>query len=216
MLHLPRWLRATLAGAVLAGTAAAILWREVSHPASVADIVDDWTGLEPLAFVVAHVAASLVFIPRTPLAFAAGALFGAWWGMLWSTVGAMAGAMTGFWIARYVNDGLVDVEHLPRIGPLVERAESGGWRFAMIVRLVPLMPHALTNYAFGLTRIGAGSYALGSFLGMAPQTVAYVKLGEAGATAVGGAGDWLEPLAWGLVLLGLSFVLPKLLPERRR
>ena len=83
-------------------------------------------------------------------------------------------------------------------------------------RRKPLVPHALTNYAFGLTRIRTASYALGSFLGMAPQSIAYVKLGQAGATAVGGAADWLEPMFWGVVLLGLSFVLPRLLPERWR
>ena len=216
MIHLPRWLRATLAGTVLVGIAAAIAWREYSHPESVADFVDDWRGAAPLVFVAAHTVASLVFIPRTPFALAAGALFGAWWGTIWATAGAMGGALTGFWIARYVNDGLVDVEHLPRIGPLLERAETGGWRFAMVVRLVPFLPHALTNYAFGLTRMSAGAYALGSLLGTTPQTLAYVKLGEAGATAAHGATGWLEPLFWGVVLLGLSFALPRLVAARRR
>lgn len=216
MFHRSPWLRAILAGIVLVGVAAAIAWREYSHPESVADFVDDWGKAAPLAFVVAHTISSLVFIPRTPFALAAGALFGAVEGTFWSMVGAMTGAMAGFWIARYVNAGLVDVEHLPRIGPLIERAETGGWRFAMVVRLLPLMPHAVTNYAFGLTRIATASYALGTLLGLAPQTIAFVKLGEAGATAVGGASGWLEPLFWGLILLGLSLVLPRLLPRRWR
>jgi uncharacterized membrane protein YdjX (TVP38/TMEM64 family) len=216
MVHLPPWLRATLAGIVLVGIAAAVIWREVSHPASVADVVDDWNGAAPLAFVAAHVVASLVFIPRTPFSLAAGALFGGVWGTVWAMVGAMAGAMSGFWLARFVNDGAIDVEHLPRIGRLIERAETGGWRFVLVVRIVPIIPHALTYYAFGLTQVPARTFAFGSLLGLAPQTIAFVKLGEAGATAVNGASSWIEPLVWGLLLLAVSFAAPSLLQRRWR
>jgi len=215
MLRLPAWARLTLLGIVLLGIAAAIAWREYSHPKSVADFVDDWGRAAPLAFVVAHTICSLVFIPRTPFALAAGALFGAVGGTFWSLAGAMSGAMAGFWIARHVNDGLVAIEDIPRLGPLIARAETGGWRFAMVVRLLPLMPHAFTNYAFGLTRIPTASYALGTLLGLAPQTIAFVKLGEAGATAARGAAGWVEPTLWGVGLLVVAFVLPRLLRERR-
>ena len=216
MIHLPSWLRATLAGVVIVGIAAALAWREVSHPASLAELVDDWAAAAPLAFVVAHTIASLVFIPRTPFALAAGALFGGVWGTVWAMVGAMAGAMAGFWLARYVNDGAIDVEHLPRVGRLIERAETGGWRFVLVVRIVPIIPHSLTNYAFGLTQVPARAFAFGSLIGLAPQTIAFVKLGQAGATAVSGAHSWIEPLFWGLLLLGLSFAMPKLLQGRWR
>ncbi|MGH7088445.1 MAG: VTT domain-containing protein, partial [Stellaceae bacterium] len=76
-----------------------------SHPAA------------PIAFLALHVAASLIFIPRTVMAMAAGALFGPGWGLLLATLGSVLGAVAGFLLARYVNSGLIDPEAMPHLGP---------------------------------------------------------------------------------------------------
>jgi len=50
----------------------------------------------PLVFLGIHIVASLIFFPRTVLAVAAGALFGAWAGTLWAALGAYAfGSLVG-------------------------------------------------------------------------------------------------------------------------
>lgn len=41
-----------------------------------------------------------------------------------------------------------------RLGRVVPGVEAEGWRFIAFVRLVPLFPFNLLNYALGLTRIG--------------------------------------------------------------
>lgn len=164
----------------------------------------------PLIFLAAQVVASLLFVPRALLAVAAALLFGAWWGVFWAALGATLGSVVGFLVARYVNSGWLDLENLPRVGPLLLKAESGGWRAVMALRLIPVIPHSLSNYALGLTRIGLGPYTIGSFLGQLPMTIAYVDLAAAGGRIAGGRTDWVLPVAIGVVALLISVVVPRL------
>lgn len=164
----------------------------------------------PLIFLAAQIVASLLFVPRALLAVAAALLFGAWWGIFWAAVGATLGSVIGFLVARYINSGWLDLESLPRVGPLLLKAESGGWRAVMALRLIPVIPHSLSNYALGLTRIGLGPYMVGSFLGQLPMTIAYVDLAAAGGRIAGGRTDWVLPVAIGAAALLISVVVPRL------
>jgi uncharacterized membrane protein YdjX (TVP38/TMEM64 family) len=169
----------------------------------------------PLFFLIAHTIASLIFFPRTVLAVAAGALFGLWWGALWAALGSVIGAIAGFLAARYVNNGLVDLENLRRFGPVLRRAERGGWRAVFLLRLIPVIPHSLSNYALGLTRLDLGAYALGSLLGQLPMTIACAAAGAAGETWAAGQTGFIVPTLIGLAALLLSLILPRIVRPAR-
>jgi uncharacterized membrane protein YdjX (TVP38/TMEM64 family) len=169
--------------------------------------------LAPLWFLAAHLLASLIFFPRTVLAIAAGAAFGLAMGTLWATLGSTAGAVLGLMLARYVNGGMVDLESMERFGPLLLRAERGGWLAIAALRLVPVIPHSLSNYALGLTRIGLGSYVVGTIVGQLPMTIACVAVGSAGAAAAA-RGDWLWPTVIGGAALALTVLAQRLLRRR--
>jgi hypothetical protein len=104
---------------------------------------------------------------------------------------------------------------MPRLGPVLLRAERGGWRAVAALRLVPVIPHSLANYALGLTRLRIGPYALGSLLGQLPMTVAYADFGAAGSSALAGKAGWLAPTLIGLAALALSLALPRLTRQPR-
>jgi len=193
---------------IVAGLVAAWYERAALDPVAIRNAVAGYPAA-PLVFLAMQVAASLLFIPRTLLAVAAALLFGAWWGLFWATIGGTLGAIGGFLVARYVNSGWLDLESLPRIGPVLLKAERGGWRAVMALRLIPVIPHSLSNYALGLTRIGLGPYTVGSFLGQLPMTIAYVDLAAAGGRLAGGHADWRVPIAIGTAALLVSIVLPR-------
>ena len=79
---------------------------------------------------------------------------------------------------------------IERLRALLTHADQGGWRMVAVVRLLPLIPHSLTNYAFGLTRVRLTSYAIGSLVGQLPLTIAYADLGAAGGQAMLGGASW--------------------------
>ncbi|HWB48216.1 MAG TPA: TVP38/TMEM64 family protein [Stellaceae bacterium] len=198
---------------IVVAIAAAWRWRGDFDPATLAGMIRTHPAA-PLVFLALHIVASLTFMPRTVLGFAAGIVFGVWWGLLWAALGGVIGAVVGFVVARYVHAGLFDPTRWTRLTALLDRAERGGWRSVTLIRLIPVLPHSLVNYALGLTRVRLGDYALGTFLGQLPMTVAVVDLGAAGERAMRGAGDWLLPTAVGLGALTLTIIIPAL--ARRR
>jgi uncharacterized membrane protein YdjX (TVP38/TMEM64 family) len=205
-------------GLLGAGILAAWHWRGVFEPAALTEMTAGGPTA-PLVFLALHVAASLLFVPRTLLALGAGLVFGMWWGMLWAALGSLLGAVAGFLLARYFGGGLAERAGWRRAAALLARAESGGWRMVTILRLVPIIPHSLANYALGLTGVRLGAYALGSLLGQLPLTIAYADLGAAGGRALLGGSNWPQAVLWptviGLSALALSVVFPLVLRRLR-
>lgn len=206
-------------GALLAaGILAAWPWRDLFDPLAMTTLFGG-NPLAPLIFIALHVAASLFFVPRAFLAVGAGLVFGMWWGILWAALGSVVGAVAGFLVARYVYAGFVERADSARLKALLARAERGGWRMVATVRLVPFIPHSLSNYALGLTRVRLGAYAVGSLLGQLPLTIAYADFGAAGR-ALFGTADWLHQMLWpsliGLSALALSLLIPLVARRRMR
>jgi uncharacterized membrane protein YdjX (TVP38/TMEM64 family) len=200
--------------AIVGGIAVTWRWRGEFDPVALAQLIRAYPAA-PLVFLALHLIASLTFLPRTLLGFAAGIMFGVWWGLVWASLGGVLGAVAGFLIARYVHAGLFERRRWTRFTALLTRAERGGWRTVALIRLVPIIPHSLANYALGLTRVRLGDYALGSLLGQLPTTIAAVDLGAAGERAMRGAGDWLLPTAIGFGALALTILIPTLVRKRQ-
>jgi uncharacterized membrane protein YdjX (TVP38/TMEM64 family) len=197
------------------GVIAAWRWRGLADPRALTAAIARYPAT-PLVFLLVQIAASLLFVPRTLLGLAAGLLFGIWWGTGWAALGSLLGAAAGFLIARYVNSGLIDLEGDARLGPFLNRVETGGWRVVAFVRLIPILPHSLTNYALGLTRLPLAAYAVGSLVGQMPITIASVALGAAGGHLAGGETGWLAPSLVAAGALGLSFLIPAFARRRAR
>jgi uncharacterized membrane protein YdjX (TVP38/TMEM64 family) len=211
--------RVVMLALLAAGVVAAWRWRDVFDPLALAQLIGGhWAA--PLAFVALHIAGSLFFVPRTLLALGAGLVFGAWWGTLWAALGSLAGALAGFLAARYIGTGFAERIDATRLAALVARAEHGGWRMVAVLRLVPVIPHSLTNYALGLTGVGVGAYAVGSLVGQLPLAIAFADLGAAGGQALRGVTMWRQDVLWpsliGLAALLLSLVIPAVLRRRLR
>ena len=135
--------RVLAAGLVLLGIVLVLTHRSVLSPAEIKSALGK-APLAPAIFVLGHIAASLLFLPRTLLALVAGLLFGSIGGIVWATLGSTLGAVAGFLLARYVNGGLIEPERLPRLGPLLVKAESGGWRSVAMIRRARTACHPRT------------------------------------------------------------------------
>jgi uncharacterized membrane protein YdjX (TVP38/TMEM64 family) len=196
-----------------AGVAAAWRWRGDFDPLTLTALIRGLPAA-PIAFIALHIVASLTFVPRSLLGVAAGLIFGIWWGLFWAALGSVVGAIAGFLLARYVHSSLFERARWSRFAGILARADRGGWRMVAIIRLVPVIPHSLSNYALGLTRLRLGDYAFGSLLGQLPLTIATVEAGVAGERAIRGATNWLLPTAIGLGALALTMIIPALVRRR--
>ncbi|MBZ8134067.1 VTT domain-containing protein [Afifella sp. IM 167] len=204
---------------LLLGIVAAIAWAAVNRDRLDIEDLDAWVAgfglLAPLAYLALYAAGTVAFLPGALFALAGGALFGPVWGSLLNLVGATIGASLAFLIARYLAGDWVAARTGGRLKRLIDGVEAEGWRFVAFVRLVPLFPFNLTNYALGLTQISFRSYAITSFICMAPGAIAYTWLGHAGREAL--AGD-ASAIRYGLLALGLLAAiafLPRLIRRLR-
>jgi uncharacterized membrane protein YdjX (TVP38/TMEM64 family) len=200
---------------IAVGAFAVWRWRAVVDPVAITSVIGRYPAA-PLGFVAIHVAASLLFVPRTLLAIVGGMLFGVGWGILWAELGSVGGAIAGFLLARYVNSGLNAFERSGRVGAVFERVERGGWRAVALLRLIPAVPHSAANYGLALTRLPLGAYAFGSLIGQLPMTIAYVEFGSAGERWLFGSTGWAEPTLIGFVVLSLSLLIPGFFRRRVR
>src|SRR5215472_514728 len=205
--------------AVVAGLAGAIVWvalhREYLQAAELERELARFGRAAPILFILLYACATALFAPGSILTLAGGALFGPVWGTLWNLIGATLGATVAFLIARYLGSDWVARRAGERLARLIRGVEQEGWRFVAFVRLVPLFPFNLLNYAFGLTRIRLAEYALTSFVCMAPGAIAYTYIGYAGREAADGS---VRAISNGLIALGLLaavIFLPRLIRRLR-
>ncbi|UBF25507.1 TVP38/TMEM64 family protein [Kovacikia minuta CCNUW1] len=166
-------------------------------------------------FVLVFAGATSLGFPGNVMSVAAGAVFGVFWGAVWSVIGATLGATGAFLLARYSLHQWADHylgKHAMLRG-LNQAIARNPFNFVLAVRLTPLSPFSLVNFLFGLTPISLRTYALGTFLGIIPLSLAYAWLGMSGIQALHG-GDRL-PLFLALSFLTLLSVLPMLIQKER-
>jgi uncharacterized membrane protein YdjX (TVP38/TMEM64 family)/rhodanese-related sulfurtransferase len=207
--------RLSLALLLVAAAAWAAVHREQINLAT----IDTWLGSlgawAPAGYVVLYALAAVAFAPGAIFAVAGGALFGPLWGSLWNLMGATLGATLAFLLARYLAGDWVTRKAGGMLKRLIDGVDAEGWRFVAFVRLVPLFPFNLSNYALGLTRIPLHHYVLATLVCMIPGAVAYTWLGHAGREALGGE---TEAVRYGLLALGLLAaiaLLPRLIGRLR-
>jgi uncharacterized membrane protein YdjX (TVP38/TMEM64 family) len=208
------WRNLILRSVLVAALAAAIIWLGLHHellqPATIERELQRFGGWAPILFLLLYTLATVLFVPGSLLTVAGGALFGPIWGTLWNLTGATLGATLAFMIGRYVASGWVTARSGERLSRLMRGVEEEGWRFVAFVRLVPLFPFNLMNYAFGLTRIRLREYVLASFVCMAPGALAYTYLGYAGREAASGQAGAIRKAVLALPLFAVIAFLPRL------
>ncbi len=134
----------------------------------------------PLAAAV-YVAASIVAcvalaMPGFVFALVAGTLFGPVWGTLLCWLAVTAGAVVAFLVGRFflkdaVKPLLAKSPALNRL--LFEGAAQSDVYLLAVTRLVPIFPYNLQNFAYGITDVSLGHYALYSAVFLLPGTAAY-------------------------------------------
>jgi uncharacterized membrane protein YdjX (TVP38/TMEM64 family) len=140
--------------------------------------VDSWGVWAPVAFAVLYALAVAALAPGAVLTASAGALFGVMTGTVTVLVGATGGAALSFALARWLGRPAVarwtGEGRLARLDALLSRR---GFTAVLLLRLVPLFPFALVNYATGVMSVRFLPYLTATAIGIVPGTVAYVGLG---------------------------------------
>ena len=189
------------AATIIAGSIAAFAFRERLAADSLTVWVASFGLAAPIVFIAARALGAIVLVPGSVMGIAAGAAFGVAAGAVYNLVASTIGAVAAFAIARFLAGDSISrrIRKNGMLDRLVSGVEQEGWRFVAFVRLVPLFPYNVVNYAFGLTRIGLWPYTIATFVCMIPGDLAYVYMGYAAREALAG-----NERAWRLALTALA------------
>ncbi|MEL7238226.1 MAG: VTT domain-containing protein, partial [Planctomycetota bacterium] len=143
------------------------------------------------AAVIAYVAGALLLVPGAWLTLAIAATFGFAKGLPLVLVSATITAAVGFMLARLAGRGFVEkaVRDSRALAAVETAVAQGGWKVVLLLRLSPMVPFSIANYAYGLTPVRLSRYLLASVLGMIPGTLMYVYLGSLGIDTAAGKAD---------------------------
>lgn len=162
--------------------------------------------MKEAAFVGLYVLATVAFLPGSALTLGAGAAFGLWKGFALVSIASTLGASAAFLVGRHLLRDWVTrkLEKVPAFAAIAGAVGAEGWKVVLLTRLSPVLPFNLLNYAYGLTTVGFGEYALASWLGMIPGTFLYVYLGAAAGEAARGGSRARTSAEWALYAGGLA------------
>lgn len=199
-----------------AGLVVAYSFREQLTIESLTQWFGELGWLAPVTFILGYVVGTVFFLPGLIFTLAGGALFGPVFGTLYSLTGATIGATLAFLAARYIAHDWVSHRTGEKLGKLIEGVEREGWRFVAFVRLVPLFPFNLLNYALGLTRIKLSHYVITSLICMAPAGAAYTYLGFVGREVATGSEGIIRKALIAVALIATVAFLGRILMRKRK
>jgi pyruvate/2-oxoglutarate dehydrogenase complex dihydrolipoamide dehydrogenase (E3) component/uncharacterized membrane protein YdjX (TVP38/TMEM64 family) len=135
----------------------------------------------PIFLAGFYVLAAVLFLPGSVLTLGAGFLFGVPAGLATVWIGANLGACAAFLVGRTIAREWVaqKVKGNAKFAAIDEALGREGFKVVLLLRLSPVFPFDLLNYALGITKVSFRNYALASLIGMVPGTLMYVYFGSA-------------------------------------
>jgi len=177
--------------------------------------LDDMGIAAPIIFIAIYALATVFFLPGSILTLAGGAIFGPFLGTFCNLTGATIGATFSFLASRYLASDWVAKKTGGTLKKLIKGVEREGWRFIAFVRLVPLFPFNILNYALGLSKINIFQYIVATYIFMLPGAIAYTYIGYVGREAAAGGEDLIQKIMIALALLAIAAFLPGFIKKMR-
>ncbi len=165
---------------ILAAAAAAWVFLPLDRFPEFVDWVRGQGLLGALLLGGVYVVATVLMIPGSLITLAIGAIYGPWLGSALVSPASVLGATLAFLLGRGLLRPSIErrMAASRRFQALAGAIEREGFKILFLVRLSPVFPFTVINYAFGLTRVRLRHFLVGSFLGMLPGTLMYVYLGS--------------------------------------
>lgn len=132
----------------------------------------------PIIYIFLYTVGTLLILPSTPLNLSGGAIFGVWEGTIWTTVAAVVAAVVSFTFTRTIGRDLVAHKLAGKWEAIDAEMCQGGLFYMFAIRLLPLIPYGIVNFAAGLTSIRFRDYIIGTLLGTVPGILPFVMIGS--------------------------------------
>ena len=142
-------------------------------------------ALGVVAFGAIYLLSPLLLLPASVLTLGAGFLYGRVYGTLLASPVSVAAAAIAFLLGRTLLRKRVEgrIAGDQRFEAIDKAVAENGFKIVFLLRLSPVVPFNLLNYALGVTRVPFLTYLGASVVGMLPGTFLYVSIGAAATSA---------------------------------
>ena len=130
----------------------------------------------PLLFMILYAVRPLVMFPASVMTLTSVFLFGVTGGLIISYIGELFSAVIAFAIGKYFgkNFGIAEKIAHTRVGKYLS---GNAFMSVFMLRLVPIFPFDVVNYASGIARLPFKDYILATMVGVIPGLSSYIFLG---------------------------------------
>jgi uncharacterized membrane protein YdjX (TVP38/TMEM64 family) len=165
----------------------------------------------PVLFILLYVAAAVTLAPAFFLTVAAGAMFGVWRGSLIVFIGASLGASAVYVLGVPMSRSrlMARLTRDRRVAAVRDAVRGEGAWVMFLLRLSPLVPFNVLNYALALSGVRYSDFAI-ALIGMIPAIIMYTYygkvVGDVAALAAGVAPP-RGPEYYALLIVGLIAII---------
>ena len=144
------------------------------------EAIQDMGALGPIVAGLAWIPVCLFFVPGMILSLSTGFAFDFFPAfictLLGATVGSTCAAIAGRYLARETVEDML--KGWPRFKAVDAAIEQEGFKVVLLLRLSPVIPFNVLNYALGTTGVPIPQFFLASLIGMAPGTAMFIYIGS--------------------------------------
>lgn len=172
------WLRlGLLAALLLALGAVTLIWGADAVRDRIDGVADSgWRGVA--VFVVLYALATVLLVPGSATTITAGVVYGIVPGAMVAVAGATVGSTVAYAIARGAGRGAAEAVVAPHIPRVEAWLADRQFRSILVMRLLPVVPFNVFNYAAGLTPVRPRPYIAGTVLGLVPGALLLAAVGS--------------------------------------
>ncbi len=165
----------------------------IKHREAMVAFVSDNILLAALTYMAVYITVVAVSFPgASALTITSGLVFGGILGGMLTVVGATLGAMLIFLIARSSLGDVLEKKAGPFIQKMIAGFQKDQFQYLLTLRLTPIFPFWVVNIVPALLKMKLVPYAIATFLGIIPGTMAFAYIG-AGLDSVIAAQEEANP-----------------------
>lgn len=131
----------------------------------------------PLAFIALYTLFNLALVPATILTLTAGVVWGWLEGGLWVIVASTIGSAAPYFLAKNGSAPFIALMER-RTARVAEALRREGFLSLLLIRLIPIFPYNVINYAAGLAGVRPRDYLLATFFGTLPGIFIFTWLSD--------------------------------------
>jgi uncharacterized membrane protein YdjX (TVP38/TMEM64 family) len=165
--------------------------------------------MTPILFIIIHITLAIFFMPCSPMAFIAGALWGGFYGSLICLIAALSSEAITFLLSRSLIKKRIEnflLFRYPKMLKMINQVQYHDWQLILLVQLNPLVPASSMGYAFGLFKISFTKYILFSGIFMLPLTFLFVMTGSSLMALLASGQLWQLILLLILAMIIINFI----------